>query len=140
MKTVCKHEKETVALGEKIGRSLKGGELITLSGDLGAGKTTFTKGIAYGMGVAVPVVSPTFTLMNEYEGNKLFLRHFDMYRLHSAEEAYEAGLTEYFGKNDGVCVLEWAENISPALDGYRVLRINIYYENENTRVVEILEQ
>ena len=136
MKTVCKNEAETVALGEKIGRRLKGGEVITLSGELGAGKTTLVKGMARGMGITLPVLSPTFTLMNEYEGSPC-LRHFDVYRLHSAEEAYEAGLTEYFGREDGVCVLEWAENIYPALEAFKVLRIAVSYENENERSIEI---
>ena len=139
MKTICKNESETVALGEELGRRLKGGEVITLSGELGAGKTTLVKGIARGMGITVPVVSPTFTLMNEYEGTPA-LRHFDLYRLHSAEEAYEAGLTEYFGREDGVCVLEWAENIYPALESFTVRRIAVSYENENERRIEIAEQ
>lgn len=139
MKTICRSESETVAFGERLGQSLKGGEIIALSGELGAGKTTLVKGIARGMGITVPVLSPTFTLMNEYEG-KLFLRHFDTYRLHSAAEAYEAGLTEYFGREDGVCVLEWAENIYPALESYRVLRIAVSYENENERGIEIVKQ
>ena len=87
-----KSESETADLGRKIGEQLSGGEIITLSGDLGAGKTALTKGIALGLGVCETVVSPTFTLMNEYSG-RLTLYHYDAYRLNGWREAEEAATT-----------------------------------------------
>ena len=85
--------------------------IICLSGDLGAGKTTFTKGFAQGLGISEIVTSPTFTIMNEYcfKKNKLF--HFDMYRLQSADEAYELGFDEIFANKENFCIVEWAENV-----------------------------
>lgn len=84
---------------------------ICLSGDLGAGKTTFTKGFALGLGINENVTSPTFTIMNEYDGKKCKLRHFDMYRLSSADEAYELGFVEYFNSTENFNLVEWAENV-----------------------------
>lgn len=132
-------EKFTFELGSKLAENLTGGETITLSGDLGAGKTVFAKGIAHGLGVNGTVVSPTFNLMNEYEG-RLRLYHFDAYRLSSAAEAYEAGLTEFFGDKGGVCVIEWWENISDALAGYEKIAVTITKTDENERKIEIAEQ
>lgn len=137
---VSKNESETFALGRELAKTLKGGSIVTLYGELGAGKTVFTKGIAAGLGVCDSVVSPTFTLMNEYEGAALALYHYDAYRLHDAREAQEAGLTEYFGVPNGVCVIEWAENIAEVLNGYRKIRITIKNKNETTREIEIVDE
>ncbi len=137
MEYVCASERETLELGKKIGQTLSGGEVITLSGELGAGKTVLTKGIAQGLGVTAPVLSPTFTLLNEYKGSALYLWHFDVYRLHSAREAYEAGLLEVLGRKEGVCVLEWAQNISPALVHYNCMHITITATDEHTRVIRV---
>lgn len=133
---VSKSEKETAAIGCKLGESLRGGEIITLSGELGAGKTVFAKGIARGLSISDTVVSPTFTLMNEYEG-RFTLYHYDAYRIADGDEAREAGLTEYFGKNDGVCVIEWWENIVDVLESFSKITVNISYKDENTRLIEI---
>lgn len=140
MTYVSENEKQTLEIGRKIGESLAGGDIVILGGDLGAGKTTLTKGIASGLGIADTVVSPTFTLMNEYTGGRLKLYHFDAYRLRNASEAYECGLTEFFGDSCGVCVIEWWENIAEALDSYKKITVNISYKDENTRIIEIVKQ
>ncbi len=96
---------DTYAFAKRVADRLKGGEVILLSGDLGAGKTTFTKGLALALGVKETVTSPTFTYVKEYEG-RLPLFHFDMYRVADADEVYELGLEEYFYRG-GVVVVEW---------------------------------
>ena len=136
---ISKSEQDTLNVGRELAQSLSGGEIITLCGDLGAGKTVFTKGIALGLGITDTVVSPTFTLMNEYEG-RLSLYHYDCYRINSGKEAYEAGLTEYFGLKSGICVIEWWQNIADALKSYKKIAVNITAQDENTRVIEIVKQ
>lgn len=112
---------ETEALGEALGQAAKSGDVITLDGDLGAGKTAFTRGLARGMGLRSRVTSPTFTIVNEYnDANgvaKLF--HFDTYRLSSSDDFYDAGLDEYFDR-DGVCAIEWSSVIEDALPEDRI--------------------
>jgi len=107
LKFVTESVEETAKIGEQLGRLLDTGNIICLSGDLGAGKTAFTKGIAKGLGVEDYVTSPTYTIINEYQG-RLPLYHFDVYRLNDVEEMYELGYEEYFF-GDGVVVLEWAD-------------------------------
>lgn len=101
---------ETEARGEQFGRAASRGQVIALSGDLGAGKTQFVRGLARGLGIAGRVHSPTFTLVNEYGGGRLKLFHLDLYRLETAEQILSAGIEEYL-KPDGVSVVEWAERI-----------------------------
>ena len=137
---ISSSENETFGAGFALGSMLKGGQIVTLSGELGVGKTVFTKGVAKGLGVSEEVVSPTFTLMNEYDGTALKLYHYDAYRLNNSDEAVEAGLTEYFGEKDGVCVIEWYENISAALMRYKKIRVNITYENDEKRKIEIVDE
>ena len=96
---------ETMDFAYELAKKIKAPKIIVLSGDLGAGKTTFTKGFAKGLGINEIITSPTFTLLNE----KMY--HFDMYRLSSKEEAYELGFEDYFNKNDGIVLVEWAENV-----------------------------
>ena len=117
---ITKSEKETFDFGYSIGKSLRGGEVILLDGELGAGKTVFTKGLASALGITQPITSPTFTILNIYENEPLCLYHYDAYRLNSGEEAYEAGLTEYFYEAGGVCVIEWAQNVASALTGEEI--------------------
>lgn len=100
---------QTGELAERIGQHLRGGEVIALLGDLGAGKTVFAKGLARGLGVEGTVTSPTFTLIREYQG-RLPLYHIDAYRLSSAEEAENCGLGEYFNQ-EGIVVVEWPQKI-----------------------------
>ena len=97
---------ETRALGERLARQLCPGDVLCLWGDLGAGKSELTRGIAAGLGVTAPVTSPSFTIMNVYEEGRLPLYHFDWYRLQSSEELYELGMDEYL-TGDGVAVVEW---------------------------------
>ncbi len=115
---VCNSEKQTLQLGEKLGRLLTQPALVLLQGDLGAGKTVFARGIARGLGVAesIPITSPTFTLMNHYPA-RLDLYHFDLYRLSEPDELIELGFDDYaFG--DGVALVEWPEKMDdPAVCG-----------------------
>jgi tRNA threonylcarbamoyladenosine biosynthesis protein TsaE len=99
---------ETVSLGEAWGRAAEAGLVIALSGDLGAGKTQLVKGIARGLGFTGRVHSPTFTLVNVYEGGRLTLYHLDLYRLETREQIFSAGIEDYLNP-DGVSVIEWAE-------------------------------
>lgn len=101
-----KSVEETYEIAAKLAAELVGGEVVLLDGDLGAGKTTFVKGLAKALGVDDVVTSPTFTLMNEYEGKKLWLYHFDLYRL-DEESADAMGFEEYFHREDAVCCIEW---------------------------------
>lgn len=110
MKMVTRSPEETMAAGEALARQFTGGEVILLEGDLGAGKTVFTKGIGRGLGVRELMTSPTFTLLNVYEG-RLKLYHFDLYRLASPEEAEEAGFYECADDPGGVTVAEWPERL-----------------------------
>lgn len=105
IKFTAKNIEDTDALAARIAEKLKGGEVILLNGNLGAGKTTFTKGLAKALGVDEVVTSPTFTFMKEYHG-RLDLYHFDMYRVEDEDELYELGLNEYLYMR-GVCVIEW---------------------------------
>lgn len=132
-------EEHTREIGQRLGERLRGGEIVLLSGDLGAGKTAFTKGIARGLGIRDTVLSPTFTLMNEYEG-RLRLYHYDAYRLRNGQEAAEAGLCEYFAAEDGVCVIEWWENIADALRKNHAICVHIHKTDEQARTIEIVDQ
>ena len=107
-------EKETRALGEELGRQAVPGSLYTLTGDLGTGKTVFTQGFARGLGITEHVNSPTFTIVQEYDGGRLPFYHFDVYRIGDLEEMDEIGYEDYFYGN-GVCLIEWAELIEELL-------------------------
>ena len=106
--------KETFLLGEMLGRQAAAGQIYTLNGDLGVGKTVFTQGVAAGLGIAEPVNSPTFTIIQEYEGGRLPFYHFDVYRIGDIEEMEEIGYDDYFF-GEGVCLIEWAELIEELL-------------------------
>ena len=106
MKFMCNSVSDTYAVASRLAQKLNGGEIILLSGDLGAGKTTFTKGLAKALGISEVVTSPTFTFMKSYTG-RLTLYHYDMYRVTDSSELYELGLEEYLGAAGGVCVIEW---------------------------------
>ncbi|MGN1060184.1 MAG: tRNA (adenosine(37)-N6)-threonylcarbamoyltransferase complex ATPase subunit type 1 TsaE [Candidatus Coproplasma sp.] len=104
-------EQATIKYASEYAKSLKGGDVVLLSGEMGAGKTVFVKGIAQGLGVDDEILSPTYAYMNDYYGK---LYHYDCYRLSCGEQAERLGLTDYFYA-DGVCVIEWAENIADVL-------------------------
>jgi tRNA threonylcarbamoyladenosine biosynthesis protein TsaE len=129
-------EEQTSEIAKKLASTLKGGEIILLNGELGAGKTVFVRALSSYLGAEESVVSPTFTLMNEYNGEKFRVVHIDAYRLSSGREAYEAGLTEEFGEKNTVCCIEWADNIKDAIVG-NTITINIKYTGENQREIEI---
>ena len=112
---VSNSEEETEALGRRLGETLERGAVVAFTGDLGAGKTAFTRGLAKGLDIPDRVTSPTFTIVNEYEGGRLPLFHFDMYRLSSADELFEIGWEDYLARG-GVCAVEWSENVKEALD------------------------
>lgn len=109
-----KNAKETFQLGEKIGEKALPGQIYTLNGDLGVGKTVFTQGVASGLGIREPVNSPTFTILQEYEGGRLPFYHFDVYRIGDIEEMEEIGYDDcFFG--EGICLIEWAQLIEEIL-------------------------
>jgi tRNA threonylcarbamoyladenosine biosynthesis protein TsaE len=110
---------ETKKLAARLGALLQPGNVILLNGDLGAGKTTFTQGLAEGLGIHAPVTSPTFTLVHEYRGGRLLLFHFDSYRLAGAEEIADLGFEEYLERG-GVVVVEWAERLGWLLPNARL--------------------
>ena len=105
---------ETFALGEKLGREAKPGQIYTLNGDLGTGKTVFTQGFAAGLGITEPVNSPTFTILQVYEEGRMPFYHFDVYRIGDVEEMDEIGYEDCF-YGEGVCLIEWAELIEEIL-------------------------
>ena len=112
-------EQETFELGKEIGESAQSGDVFTLEGDLGVGKTIFTKGLAYGLGVREDVVSPTFTIVQEYEDGRLPFYHFDVYRIGDVEEMDEVGFEDYI-HGEGVCLIEWANLIEEILPETRI--------------------
>ena len=115
--------KETYDLGVKMGEQARAGQVICLNGDLGVGKTVFTQGFAAGLGIAGPVNSPTFTIVQQYEDGRLPLYHFDVYRIGDVEEMDEIGYEDYF-YGDGVCLIEWANLIEEILpEKYTEIRI-----------------
>ncbi|MDE7302275.1 MAG: tRNA (adenosine(37)-N6)-threonylcarbamoyltransferase complex ATPase subunit type 1 TsaE [Oscillospiraceae bacterium] len=126
---------ETIAFAEQIGRLLRGGDIIAYRGGLGAGKTTFTRGIAIGMGLPDEVSSPTFALVNEYRGKGLTLYHFDMYRIMNAEALETTGFYDYISE-DAVIVCEWSENIADCLPE-NVITITIETAGENVRKITV---
>ncbi len=110
---------ETFEVGRKIGMNVKPGQIYTLTGDLGVGKTVFTQGVAAGLGITEPVNSPTFTIIQEYEDGRLPFYHFDVYRIGDLEEMEEIGYDDYFF-GQGICLIEWAELIEEILPEKRI--------------------
>ncbi len=127
---------ETERLGQALANELYAGAVIAFTGDLGAGKTAFTRGLARGLGVTGQVTSPTFTIVNEYEEARLPLFHFDMYRLFSSDELFDIGWEDYLARG-GVCAVEWSENLADAL-GEDCIRVDIRRGgHEQQRVITI---
>jgi len=125
---------ETEAIGVALGKILKPGTVIAYRGDLGAGKTAFTRGLARGLGCTDMVTSPTYTIVNEYLGGRIPLFHFDMYRLRSSEDLWDIGWEDYLDRN-GICAVEWSENVDDALDD--PMNITIEKLGDNTRRITI---
>ena len=114
---------DTYALGKRLGEAAKAGDVFCLNGDLGVGKTVFTQGFACGLGITEPVNSPTFTIVQEYDGGRLPLYHFDVYRIGDVSEMDEVGYEDYFYGN-GLCMIEWANLIEEILpEHYRQVTI-----------------
>ena len=107
-------EQDTFDIGKKLGESAEPGNIFLLEGDLGVGKTVFTKGFAAGLGIEEPITSPTFTIVQEYKEGKYPLYHFDVYRIGDPEEMYDIGYEEYFF-GEGICIVEWPSRIEELL-------------------------
>ena len=125
---------ETEKVGTALGKILNPGTVLAYRGDLGAGKTAFTRGLARGLGYAEPVTSPTYTIVNEYLGGRLPLFHFDMYRLASSDDLWDIGWEDYLERG-GVCAVEWSENVDDAMEN--AIYVTIYKTGEESRRIVI---
>ena len=136
MQFVSHSTQETEQFGEEVAKSLHGGDVLAFTGSLGMGKTAFTRGLARGLGCRGRVTSPTFTIVNEYDG-KTPLFHFDMYRLGSSDELFDIGWDDYLARG-GVCAVEWSERVSDALpDDTIYVDIARGEEDENMRTITV---
>ena len=127
---------ETEALGARLAETLAAGDVVAFEGDLGAGKTAFTRGLARGLGIREAVTSPTYTIVNEYPQGRLPLFHFDMYRLHDADELFDLGWEDYLDRG-GVCAVEWSENVREALEDPIWVSIRRDPDREETRHITV---
>ena len=134
MEFITHSPEETEALGEALAKRLTPGTVIAYRGDLGAGKTAFTRGLARGLGVREIVTSPTYTIVNEYLSGRLPLFHFDMYRLRSSDDLFDIGWEDYLERG-GVCAVEWSENVWDALE--EPILITVSRLGETTRKIAI---
>ncbi len=136
MQYITNTPEETESLGERLAAHLTGGDTVAYTGDLGAGKTAFTRGLARGLGISARITSPTFTIVNEYEGGRLPLFHFDMYRLGSSDELYDIGWEDYLDRG-GVCAVEWSEIVDDALEE-NIIHVDIRRgEGDTQRILTI---
>ena len=126
--------KETEKVGQALGAVLQPGTVLAYEGDLGAGKTAFTRGLARGLGATEAVTSPTYTIVNEYLSGRMPLFHFDMYRLSCADDLWDIGWEDYLDRG-GVCAVEWSENVAEAMEG--AIRVRIEKTGEETRKITI---
>lgn len=134
MEWITNSPEQTERVGEALAKVLQPGTVIAYRGDLGAGKTAFTRGLARGLGVKEIVTSPTYTIVNEYLGGRLPLFHFDMYRLGSEEELFDIGWEDYLERG-GVCAVEWSENVWDAMENPIIITISRL--GETSRKIEI---
>ncbi len=130
-KLISKSSEQTLEFAEQYAKTLRPGDVVILDGEMGAGKTLFSKGVAMGLGIEEEVTSPTYAYMNDYDG-RLF--HYDCYRIESVEQAEQLGLADYFDMG-GICLVEWAQNIAPLLPRV-VKRVIIKKISENEREIE----
>ena len=135
MEFITNSPEQTEALGAALARLLKPGTVIAYRGDLGAGKTAFTRGLAAGLGCRELVTSPTYTIVNEYLGGRLPLFHFDMYRLTSSEDLFDIGWDDYLERG-GVCAVEWSENVADALESPISVTIEKLGDSERKIIIE----
>ena len=136
MEFVTHSREETAALGGRLADALKTGRVVAFTGDLGAGKTAFVSGMARALGVEERVTSPTFTIVNEYDGGRLTLFHFDMYRLGGADELFHIGWEDYLSRG-GVCAVEWSENVAEAIEDGAVRVSIVRGDGDNDRIIAI---
>ena len=115
MEFITHSPEQTEAVGAVLAKILLPGDIVAYRGDLGAGKTAFTRGLAQGLGCKEPVTSPTYTIVNEYLSGRIPLFHFDMYRLHSSDDLWGIGWDDYLDRG-GVCAVEWSENVTDAME------------------------
>ena len=134
MEYITHSPEETEKIGAALAQKLNAGTVIAYRGDLGAGKTAFTRGLARGLGYKESVTSPTYTIVNEYLGGRLPLFHFDMYRLGSADDLWDIGWEDYLDRG-GVCAVEWSENVQEAMEG--AISVSSAKLDENTRRITI---
>ena len=125
---------ETEAIGAALAKILPAGTVLAYRGDLGAGKTAFTRGLARGLGYSEPVTSPTYTIVNEYLGGRLPLFHFDMYRLASSDDLWDIGWEDYLERG-GICAVEWSENVDDAMEN--AVYVTIEKTGEESRKITI---
>lgn len=135
MEFITDSPRQTEAVGAALAGQLHPGDIIAYEGDLGAGKTAFTRGLARGLGIDDAVTSPTYTIVNEYLSGKMPLFHFDMYRLGSADELFDIGWEDYLERG-GVCAVEWSENVAEAMDGAIRVRIDRLGEEHRRITIE----
>ncbi len=140
---ISKSKQETIDFGKKIAASFKGGDVVLLQGELGAGKTTLTKGIAQYFSIKKNITSPTFTLMNVYEveSKKYKIKrviHIDTYRLEKEHDLIDIGVEDYLGQPNTVCLIEWPEKIKNLLRGKKVIKIRIEHVGDNERNIIII--
>ena len=134
MERISHSPEETEQIGFALAQQLTAGAVIAYRGDLGAGKTAFTRGLAKGLGSAEPVTSPTYTLVNEYRSGRMPLFHFDMYRLTGADDLFDIGWEDYLERG-GICAVEWSENVEEALEN--PIFVTIEKLQEDTRRIVI---
>ena len=125
---------ETEKIGSALGKILQPGTILAYRGDLGAGKTAFTRGLARGLGCTDMVTSPTYTIVNEYLGGRIPLFHFDMYRLRSSDDLWDIGWEDYLDRG-GICAVEWSENVEEAMEG--AISVTIEKLGEDARRITI---
>ena len=134
MEFLTNSPEETEKVGAALGKILNPGTILAYRGDLGAGKTAFTRGLARGLGYAEPVTSPTYTIVNEYLSGRIPLFHFDMYRLGSSDDLWDIGWEDYLERG-GVCAVEWSENVDDAMEN--AIYVNIEKTGEESRQITI---
>ena len=134
MEFITHSPEQTEAVGAALGKVLRSGAIVAYQGDLGAGKTAFTRGLARGLGYAEAVTSPTYTIVNEYLGGRLPLFHFDMYRLRSSDDLWGIGWDDYLDRG-GVCAVEWSENVTDAMED--AIFVTIEKTGEDSRRITI---
>ena len=135
MEFITNSPEQTEQVGAALGKVLTAGTVLAYEGDLGAGKTAFTRGLARGLGAGDMVTSPTYTIVNEYLSGRLPLFHFDMYRLASADDLWDIGWDDYLDWG-GVCAVEWSENVEEAMEGAIRVRIEKLGEDERRITIE----